>query len=130
MRTNEERQRLIYRRTVEIRKENRKRRECMIGAVGIGMCLFLIAGAGYLLPGLTRQTTVAKMDYTSGMASMLGQYDALGYICMGILAFTLGICVTVLLYRLRKMEEHRQAEDAYKEKQRKKQKSGEKQDEF
>ena len=47
------------------------------------------------------------------MASMLGQYDALGYICMGILAFALGVCVTVLLYRMKRAEEHRQEKKQY-----------------
>lgn len=52
-----------------------------------------------------------------GMASMLGNYEALGYICMGILAFALGVCVTILLYRLRKAEEHRKKAEEYKQSQ-------------
>ena len=46
---------------------------------------------------------------------MLGNYEALGYICMGILAFALGVCVTILLYRLRKAEEHRKKAEEYKQ---------------
>lgn len=49
---------------------------------------------------------------------MLGKNEALGYICMGILAFALGVCVTVLLYRLRAAQEHRKKEDAYRQRQR------------
>lgn len=58
-----------------------------------------------------------KTNYTTGMASMLGNYEALGYICMGILAFALGVCVTILLYRLRKAEEHRKKAEEYKQSQ-------------
>ena len=53
------------------------------------------------------------IDYTMGTASMLGHYEALGYICMGVLAFALGVCVTVLLYRLRRVEEHKRRTREY-----------------
>lgn len=115
MRTNEERQQLIYRRTVEIQKEQRKRRQQMLSGAGVAACLVIIIGMGCLLSGLTKQESVARMDYMTSMASMLGNYKALGYICMGILAFALGVCVTVLLYRLRRIEEHRQKAEEYKQ---------------
>lgn len=68
------------------------------------------------MPEVTKQASAsgAKTNYTTGMASMLGNYEALGYICMGILAFALGVCVTILLYRLRKAEEHRKKAEEYK----------------
>lgn len=72
MRTNKERQQLIYRRTLELRCKERRKKQCM-----------------------------------------LGHYEALGYICMGVLAFALGVCVTVLLYRLRRVEEHKRRTREY-----------------
>lgn len=71
------------------------------------------------MPEVTKQASAsgAKTNYTTGMASMLGNYEALGYICMGILAFALGVCVTILLYRLRKAEEHRKKAEEYKQSQ-------------
>lgn len=107
MRTNEERQQLIHRRTLEIQREQQKKRERVI------------IGIGCLMPEVTKQASVsgAKTNYTTGMASMLGNYEALGYICMGILAFALGVCVTILLYRLRKAEEHRKKAEEYKQSQ-------------
>lgn len=114
MRTNEERQQLIHRRTVEIQRERRRKQQNVIGAAGVILCLLLIVGVGYTLSGMTNQAFTAKVSYATGMASMLGQYKALGYICIGILSFVLGICVTVLLYRLRKLEEHRCKAEEYK----------------
>lgn len=110
MRTNEERQQLIHRRTLEIQREQQKKRERVISGSGIAACL---------MPEVTKQASVsgAKTNYTTGMASMLGNYEALGYICMGILAFALGVCVTILLYRLRKAEEHRKKAEEYKQSQ-------------
>lgn len=114
MRTNEERQQLIRRRTVEIQREQRRKWQNIISGTGVVLCLLLITGVGYGLSGMSDQVSSAKINYTTGMASMLGNYDALGYICIGILSFALGVCVTVLLYRLRKMEEHRCKEEEYK----------------
>lgn len=114
MRTNEERQQLIHRRTVEIQRERRRKQQNMIGAASVMLCLVLIIGVGYTLSGMTNQVFIAKASYATGVASMLGQYKALGYICIGILSFVLGVCVTVLLYRLRKMEEHRRKAEEYK----------------
>ena len=47
---------------------------------------------------------------------MLGNYEALGYICMGILAFALGVCVTILCIvcvkrkNIEKAEEYKQSQ--------------------
>lgn len=63
--------------------------------------------------GVVKQASAGNIDYTMGTASMLGHYEALGYICMGVLAFALGVCVTVLLYRLRRVEEHKRRTREY-----------------
>ena len=111
MRTNKERQQLIHKRTQEIKIEERKKRQYMISGISIAACLIAVVGLGMYLPSVMKQNAAGKMNYSPGMASMLGQYDALGYICMGILAF--GVCVSVLLYRMKRAEEHRQEKKQY-----------------
>lgn len=96
MRTNKERQQLIYRRTRELRCKERRKKQCMFSVCGVALCLMLVIGIGSFMPGVVKQASVGNIDYTMGTASMLGHYEALGYICMGVLAFALGICVTVL----------------------------------
>lgn len=118
MRTSEERQRLIHKRITEIQREERRKRQNLIGGAGVMMCLVFIIGLGCWLPGVTSRASGRRMNYATGVASMLGQNEALGYICMGILAFALGVCVTVLLYRLRSAQGHRKKEDAYRQRQR------------
>ena len=107
MRTNKERQQLIHKRTQEIKIEERKKRQYMISGISIAACLIAVVGLGMYLPSVMKQNAAGKMNYSPGMASMLG------YICMGILAFALGVCVTVLLYRMKRAEEHRQEKKQY-----------------
>ena len=113
MRTNKERQQLIYRRTLELRCKERRKKQCMFSVCGVALCLMLVSGIGSFMPGVVKQASVGNIDYTMGTASMLGHYEALGYICMGVLAFALGVCVTVLLYRLRRVEEHKRRTREY-----------------
>ena len=108
MRTSKERARLIHRRTAEIKQERRIKRQRRLDAA----CLFLVIGIGALMPGLMRNTADGGIAHPSGTASLLGSHAALGYIIMGLLAFLLGVCVTVLLYRLHRRYERQKQEDA------------------
>lgn len=112
MRTNEERARLIQKRTAEIKQEKRKRKQRMLDAVCMAACLLLVIGIGIMMPELTAGTAGGSITHTSGTASLIGSHAALGYIMMGLLAFLLGVCVTVLLYRLRRKNERQRQEDA------------------
>jgi len=85
----------------------------MFSVCGVALCLMLVIGIGSFMPGVVKQASAGNIDYTMGTASMLGHYEALGYICMGVLAFALGVCVTVLLYRLRRVEEHKRRTREY-----------------
>lgn len=112
MRTNEARARLIHRRTAEIKQEHRKKKQQGLYAVCMAVCLFLVIGIGAMIPGLMRNTADGGIVHPSGTASLLGSHAALGYIIMGLLAFLLGVCVTVLLYRLHRRCERQKQEDA------------------
>ena len=111
MQTNEERIRLIQKRTAEIKQERRKRKQRMLDALCMAACLLLVVGIGALMPGLMAGIADGGVSHTSGAASLVGSHAALGYILMGLLAFLLGVCVTVLLYRLSRRNEHRHRED-------------------
>lgn len=113
MRTNKERQQLIHKRTWEIKIEERKKRQRMISGLSIAACLLIVVSVGTWLPKVMRESAQGKIDYRLGTASMLGQYDALGYICMGMLAFALGVCVTVLLYRMKQAGKHQEEKRRY-----------------
>lgn len=112
MRTNEERIRLVHERTAQRRRERaQRRRRRALDAACMAVCLLLIAGAGTLMPGLMARATGSSVAHASGAASLIGDHAALGYILMGLMAFLLGVCVTVCLYRLRRRDERRQREE-------------------
>lgn len=112
MRTSEERARLIHRRTAEIKQERRIKRQRRLDAACMAACLFLVIGIGAMMPGWMRNTADGSIVHSSGTASLIGSHAALGYIMMGLLAFFLGVCVTVLLYRLHRRCERQKQEDA------------------
>ena len=58
-----------------------------------------------------RSLDMILMGTSSGFetaATMLGGSTALGYIVVGLLAFVLGVCVTVLCFRIRRLNEEEQ----------------------
>ena len=112
MRTNEERTELIHKRTAEIKRERQKKKQCALDRICIAACLILIIGISSFMPGLAADIPGGEVHHASGAASLVGSHAALGYILMGIMAFLLGVCVTVLLYRLRRRNERKQQENS------------------
>lgn len=111
MRTNEERAGLIRRRTAELRRARQDKKRRAGNAACIAACLLLVAGIGAWMPELMRGAAGGGVRHASGAASLVGSHDALGYILMGLLAFLLGVCVTVLLYRLRGRSDQQRREE-------------------
>ena len=112
MRTNEERTGLIHQRTAEIKRERQKKKQRAWDMICIAACLILIVGIGSFLPDWVVGIPGGEVHHASGAASLVGSHAALGYILMGIMAFLLGVCVTVLLYRLRRRNERKQRENS------------------
>ena len=111
MRTNEERAGLIHMRTAKINRERQKRKQRALDTICIAACLILVVGIGSFMPGLAAGIPGGEVHHVSGAASLVGSHAALGYILMGLLSFLLGVCVTVLLYRLRRRNERKQREN-------------------
>lgn len=106
MRSDDDRMRLIKGRTAELKREKKRRRQSTVTVLSIAASFFLILGMGTLLSsfqgaGNGRGNGTVQMAGGSGAASLISSNSALGLIIMGILAFFLGVCVTVLLYRVR-----------------------------
>ncbi len=110
MRTNEERARLVHKRTAEIKRKRQKQMRRAFDMICLSACLILIVGIGSFMPGLATGIAAGEIQHASGTASLVGSHAALGYILMGIMAFLLGVCVTVLLYRLRRRKERKRLE--------------------
>ena len=117
MRTNRERARLVHERTAALRREMRARRRRRLNAVCMAACLLLVTGIGALMPMLMENVSSGGVSHASGTASLIGSHQmiaengALGCILVGLFAFLLGVCVTVLLYRLRGADERRRQDE-------------------
>ena len=111
MRTSEERAGLIHKRTAEIKRERQKRKQRVLDMICAAACLVLVVGIGSLMPGLTAGVPGGEVHHASGAASLVGNHAALGYILMGLMAFLLGVFVTVLLYRLHRRNERKRQEN-------------------
>ncbi len=111
MRTNKERARLVHERTAALRREMRARRRRRLNAVCMAACLLLVTGIGALMPMLMENVSSGGVSHASGTASLIAENGALGCILVGLFAFLLGVCVTVLLYRLRGADECRRQDE-------------------
>ena len=111
MRTTEERIGLIHKRTAELKKERKKKKQRALDLLCMVACIIFIARIGSLMPGWTAGMTGGEVHHTSGAASLVGSHAALPYILMGLMAFLLGVCVTVFLYRLHRRNERERQEN-------------------
>ena len=97
MRSYEERCAEVKRRIAAEKRKKRLRRGRLVMAAAAAACLALLAG-------MTAQLQPDSCTGFETAASMYGGSDALGYIIVGLLAFLLGVCMTILCFRLRQME--------------------------
>ena len=103
MRSHEERVTETKRRIAKIEQEKRLRRNTITMASAVAACLVLLIGASLAMPGIAAKIQTGDYASFETAASMYGGGAALGYIIIGLLAFLLGVCVTVLCFRIRQL---------------------------
>ena len=103
MRSLEERVAETKRRIAKMEQEKRLWRNTVTMASAVAACLALLIGASLAMPGIAANIQTGNYSGFETAASMYGGGAALGYIVIGLLAFLLGVCVTVLCFRLRQM---------------------------
>ena len=117
MRSHEERVAETKRRIAKIEREKRLRRDKITMISAVAACLALLIGASLAMPGIAANIQTGNYSGFETAASMYGGGAALGYIVIGLLAFLLGVCVTVLCFRLRQMNredgQDKESEDAH-----------------
>ena len=117
MRSHEERVAETKRRIAQIERENRLRRNTITMASAVAACLALLIGASLAMPGIAASIQISDYSGFETAASIFHGGAALGYIVIGLLAFLLGVCVTVLCFRLRQMSredgQDKESEDAH-----------------
>ena len=104
MRSYEERCAEVKRRIAAEKRKKRLWRGRFVMAAAAAACLALLAGVSIAMPGIAANIQTGNYSGFETAASMYGGSDALGYIIVGLLAFLLGVCMTILCFRLRQME--------------------------
>jgi len=106
MRTNEEMLAAVHDRATEMNRARRKRRTFFMGGGAGVLALVLIVLLASIMPSF--QGRWAPDKSVTLQASVLADSGMLGYVVVGIVAFLLGIAVTVfcvLLHNRRDKEE-------------------------
>ena len=116
MRSHEERVAETKRRIAKIERAKR-RRNTITMASAVAACLALLIGASLAMPGIAANIQTGDYSGFETAASIFHGGAALGYIVIGLLAFLLGVCVTILCFRIRQMSredgQDRESEDAH-----------------
>ena len=92
MRSHEERIAEVKRRIAEKERRRRQRQERIAAVFGVAACLVVIVGVSLFMPDM-------------------GGSAALGYIVTGLLAFVLGVCVTIACFRICLLHKNEQSEE-------------------
>ena len=108
MRSHEERITEVKRRMAEKERQKRLRRGRIAAVSGVAACLAVIVGVSLSMPGIVNQIEPETSFGFETAATMLGGSAALGYIVIGLLAFVLGVCVTILCFRIRLLSKEEQ----------------------
>ena len=103
MRSHEERFTETKRRIAALERERRLRRNTIATLSTAAACIALLTGTSLAMPGIAARIRTGDYSGYETAASIFHDGAALGYIAIGLLAFVLGVCVTVLCFRLRQM---------------------------
>lgn len=115
MRSNEERVVEVKRRIAEKERQKKLRRSRIAAFSAVAACLVLILVLSLFMPGIAGQLRPGGYSDYEMVASMFGENGALGYIIIGLLAFLLGVGVTILCFRIRLLNREEQSVEDKKE---------------
>lgn len=112
MRSHEERIAEVRRRITEKERHKRHKQRQLATVSCIVACLAVIIGASFAMPGISGQMTPGMSSgYETAYetaATILGGDAAPGYIIIGLLSFLLGVCVTILCFRIHLLDKEDQ----------------------
>ena len=100
----------VKRRIAKKEQQQRLRRRRIVSAVCIAACFAVIVGVSFAMPGIIGRIEPGTSSGFETAATILGGSTALGYMVIGLLAFVLGACVTILCFRIHQLNKEEQTE--------------------
>ena len=100
MRSHEERIAEVRRRITEKERQKKRKQRRIVAISCIAACLAVIFGASFVMSGISRQMVPGISSGYETAATILGGGAAPEYIIIGVLSFLLGVCVTILCFRV------------------------------
>lgn len=104
MLTDEERIKAMHERAHDINRKKQKRKVAAAGILSTAFCLMIVITTALFMPKFN-DVNVSGSDSASMNASIFSGTAALGYIVIGILAFILGVAVTIFCFRFKKKQD-------------------------
>lgn len=101
MRNTEERVAAVKLRVEEMKRQNKLRQARIISRASVAACLLFIIGLSFAMPSMMKGLSDDLHTYSGTAASIFDASTAFAYVFIGVLAFTLGACVTILSYHIR-----------------------------
>ena len=102
MRTNEERAAAVRQRVTQIKQQKRRQRQRITALMAAAACLAVIVGVSFAMPALSEKLAGG---YTAGYQA------AAGYVAVGVLAFVLGVAVTILCLKCTGSRSQKESEE-------------------
>lgn len=102
MRSTDEHFSEIMKRAAVIKEKQILRRKLVIESVSACACIFFLVLTAFSLP---RITDGADLNSQTHYGSLILQVSYMGYVIVGLLAFILGILVTLLCIHWKKMKQ-------------------------
>ena len=101
MRSTDEQFQEILKRSDKFRERHSSRKAIITWSVAAAACAVLLVFAASLIPALSAGSSEAGFTH---YGSLILDTSYMGYVVIGVLAFLLGVCVTLLCLRIRKKQ--------------------------
>lgn len=101
MRNTEERVAAVKLRVKEMERQKQVRQGLIISISPVAVCLLFIIVLSFAMPSMLVGLSSGVHTYSGTAASIFDGSRGFGYVLIGVLAFSLGVSVTILCYRIR-----------------------------
>lgn len=101
MRSHEERVAAVRQRVAQIERQKRQRRNRLLALSSDAACLAVTWACPLPCPEFREKLVAGNYTEYETAASIFGGSAVAGYIIIGLLAFVLGVCVTILCFKLK-----------------------------